>query len=360
MKQGYSLLFHTKLHLWCQISGINSMCSSDIYSSLFKVPTIAAHFFRSMESVVKHSREVQEKVWNFTIVDISFLAFGISFPQISLATIDAIRNLANLYGGGLGHGTLVGSATFDLFPIHVVCFVVPKARESKKISDIGVWLVELFWSFWAYIWLYIILEVWTPNVITIWEALLAVLQYGLLLMHAYAQDKRWPYLSIPLERSDRPKEWVPIEVASSKLDNCDCYSNLQDAENSNGSVVDISVEINLNRTVNYTKSPTKYHPSTRRKTPNNKKLVVREITTNYYQSNPLHLTNHQLFLNWIIICKSIVLIFIWLLFLKLNNFGLNILGNFWITIMFFIVICYVDVGFELVGGYDSVLVGLPN
>ena len=60
---------------------------------------------------------------------------------------------------GLGPGTLVGSAAFDLFPIHAVCVVVPKAGELKKIADIGVWLVELFWSFWAYIWLYIILEV---------------------------------------------------------------------------------------------------------------------------------------------------------------------------------------------------------
>lgn len=34
--------------------------------------------------------------------------------------------------------------------------------------------------------------------ITLWEALLTVLQYGLLLLHAYAQDKRWPYVSIPL------------------------------------------------------------------------------------------------------------------------------------------------------------------
>ena len=39
---------------------------------------------------------------------------------------------------------------------------------------------------------------WTPNVITLWEALLTVLQYGLLLTHAYAQDKRWPYLSLPM------------------------------------------------------------------------------------------------------------------------------------------------------------------
>lgn len=60
---------------------------------------------------------------------------------------------------GLGPGTLVGSAAFDLFPIHAVCVVVPKAGEVKKISDLGVWIVELFWSFWAYIWLYIILEV---------------------------------------------------------------------------------------------------------------------------------------------------------------------------------------------------------
>jgi hypothetical protein len=41
-------------------------------------------------------------------------------------------------------------------------------------------------------------QVWTPKVITLWEAMLTVLQYGLLLLHAYAQDKRWPYVAIPL------------------------------------------------------------------------------------------------------------------------------------------------------------------
>jgi magnesium/proton exchanger len=70
---------------------------------------------------------------------------------------------------GLGPGTLVGSAAFDLFPIHAVCVVVPKAGELKKISDIGVWIVELFWSFWAYIWLYIILEVFQSNALLLRE-----------------------------------------------------------------------------------------------------------------------------------------------------------------------------------------------
>jgi len=219
---------------------------------------ITARFFKSMENVVKHSRKVvtidpitkaevitYKKVWNFTIADISLLAFGTSFPQISLATIDAIRNMGERYAGGLGPGTLVGSAAFDLFPIHAVCVVVPKAGELKKISDLGVWLVELVWSFWAYIWLYIILEVWSPNVITLVEALLTVLQYGLLLVHAYAQDKRWPYLSLPMSRGDRPEEWVPEEIDTSKDDNDndvhDVYSDAaQDAvESGSRNIVDI-------------------------------------------------------------------------------------------------------------------------
>ncbi|GAV66956.1 Na_Ca_ex domain-containing protein [Cephalotus follicularis] len=218
---------------------------------------ITARFFLSMENVVKQSRRVvvidphsnteivnHVKIWNYTIADITLLAFGTSFPQISLATIDAIRNIGNLYAGGLGPGTLVGSAAFDLFPIHAVCVVVPKAGEVKKISDIGVWLVELFWSFWAYIWLYIILEVWTPNVITLWESLLTVLQFGLLLAHAYAQDKRWPYLSLPLSRTERPEDWVPQEPASCKHENIvyDEHSEIPGVntnENKNRGIVDI-------------------------------------------------------------------------------------------------------------------------
>ncbi|XP_059065353.1 magnesium/proton exchanger-like isoform X5 [Cryptomeria japonica] len=148
-------------------------------------------FFRSMAKVVQQTRKIvildpdtgaevvtRERIWNYTLADISLLAFGTSFPQISLSIIDAFQNLGQLYAGGLGPATLVGSAAFDLYPIHAVFVLVPKAGTVKKISDLGVWLVELVWSFWAYIWLYIIVQVWTPNVVTIWEAVLTVLQFG--------------------------------------------------------------------------------------------------------------------------------------------------------------------------------------
>ncbi|XP_078176051.1 magnesium/proton exchanger [Carex rostrata] len=212
---------------------------------------ITSKFFHSMENMMRQTKKVEridpdsnllvvkeDKLWNYTIADISLLAFGTSFPQISLATIDAIRNIGQLTAGGLGPGTLVGSAAFDLFPIHAVCVVVPRAGSLKKISDLGVWIVELFWSFWAYIWLYIILEVWTPNIITLWEALLTVLQFGLLLLHAYAQDKRWPYLSFPFERSERPEDWVPKTSACDKGNNDTCEV-LEVGQNLDEDIVDI-------------------------------------------------------------------------------------------------------------------------
>jgi len=74
---------------------------------------ITARFFKSMEQIMRHSREVviidphtkepvvkHEKVWNYAVADIALLAFGTSFPQISLAAIDAIRNLGQLTAGG--------------------------------------------------------------------------------------------------------------------------------------------------------------------------------------------------------------------------------------------------------------------
>lgn len=75
---------------------------------------ITARFFHGMENIVLQTREVsfqdpdtgrqvvkQQRVWNYAVADITLLAFGTSFPQISLATIDAFLNLGNLYAGGI-------------------------------------------------------------------------------------------------------------------------------------------------------------------------------------------------------------------------------------------------------------------
>lgn len=86
------------------------------------------------------------------------------------------------------------------------------------------------------------LEVWTPNVITLWEALFTVLQYGLLLIHAYAQDKRWPYVSLPMRRDERPDDWVPAETPKYRKGDEDShkYSEIHEGDKDrNMNIVDI-------------------------------------------------------------------------------------------------------------------------
>ncbi|BAF09483.2 Os02g0644900, partial [Oryza sativa Japonica Group] len=52
------------------------------------------------------------------------------------------------------------------------------------------------------------------------------------------QDKRWPYVSIPLARGDRPEDWVPTEDASVDYD--DNYDGIGDIlPGQNEDIVDI-------------------------------------------------------------------------------------------------------------------------
>ncbi|BBN12401.1 magnesium/proton exchanger [Marchantia polymorpha subsp. ruderalis] len=171
--------------------------------------TITALYMRAMEMIVKQTRKVSrknpvtgivevqhEKIWNSTVADITLLALGTSSPQISLAIIDSIQHLGDLYIEGLGPGTLVGSAAFNLLPTLAICVLVPVGGTVKRIEKTRVFAVELTWSIWAYIWLYIMLKVSSPDEVSLWEALLTVLQFPLLILHAYAEDRNCPYISI--------------------------------------------------------------------------------------------------------------------------------------------------------------------
>lgn len=111
-KCGAYLLFHNETSLGDGVRVF--LYFTGLAYCFIGLSAITARFFLSMENVVKHTRAVvveidpctnkkivsYEKVWNYTIADITLLAFGTSFPQISLATIDAIRNIGNLYAGG--------------------------------------------------------------------------------------------------------------------------------------------------------------------------------------------------------------------------------------------------------------------
>jgi hypothetical protein len=73
--------------------------------------------------------------------------------------------------------------------ICAVCVVAIPAGELRKVKDTNVFAITGVCSVFAYIWLVIILSGWTPNVVTITEAVLTFLFFPVLVISAYAADK---------------------------------------------------------------------------------------------------------------------------------------------------------------------------
>ena len=156
------------------------------------VSIIADIFMAAIETITSKEKripgtDITYKVWNATVANLTLMALGSSAPEILLSVIEILSN--NFFTGDLGPSTIVGSAAFNLFCIIAVCMVSLPDGETRRIEEMTVYKVTGFFSVFAYIWLLIILMVWTPNVVTIVEALLTFFMFPLLVGLAYSADK---------------------------------------------------------------------------------------------------------------------------------------------------------------------------
>lgn len=69
--------------------------------------------------------------------------------------------------------------------ITAVCILAVPVGETRAISDYPVFVCTCLFSVWAYIWMLIVYKVWTPNQVTIVEALLTLLFLPLLVGTSY-------------------------------------------------------------------------------------------------------------------------------------------------------------------------------
>ena len=149
-----------------------------------------------------HIEEVQVKVWNDTVANLSLMALGSSAPEILLSVIEIVGN--DFKSGDLGPSTIVGSAAFNLLVITAVCMVSIPSGQSKRIKSIKVFGVTSFFSVFAYIWLYIVLQVSSPNEVELWEALVTFFLFVVLLLLAYAADRQFCMKKIEPESGGQP------------------------------------------------------------------------------------------------------------------------------------------------------------
>ncbi|XP_072167708.1 sodium/calcium exchanger Calx-like [Diadema setosum] len=167
--------------------------------SFMGVSIIADIFMCSIEVITSSTRklkrvnasgeveEVEIRVWNDTVANLTLMALGSSAPEILLSIIEIVGN--GFESGDLGPSTIVGSAAFNLFMITAICISGLPAGETRRIKRIKVFAVTTSFSMFAYIWLYIVLQVQSPNIVELWEAVVTFICFPILVLIAYIIDK---------------------------------------------------------------------------------------------------------------------------------------------------------------------------
>jgi solute carrier family 8 (sodium/calcium exchanger) len=164
----------------------------------------------------------RSKAWNQTVANLTLMALGSSAPEILLSVIEIMSN--DYFAGPLGPSTIVGSAAFNLLCITGVCVSAIPAPEMRKIACTDVFVVTASSSVFAYIWMLIMLQFMTPDLVTVMEGLITWCMFPVLCITAFAADKGWlaPVFKICKKREkaaaspgmDRSGTWIDKETTS--------------------------------------------------------------------------------------------------------------------------------------------------
>ncbi|KAE9556748.1 hypothetical protein FO519_000154 [Halicephalobus sp. NKZ332] len=166
------------------------------------VSIVADRFMAAIEVITSQEREVTLKkvtgepytvlirVWNETVSNLTLMALGSSAPEILLSVIEIFGN--HFEAGDLGPATIVGSAAYNLFVIIGICILIIPNGEVRRVLRNDVFWVTAVWSIFAYIWLYLILGFFSPNVVEAWEGILTFLFFFLTVISAYIANRFFP------------------------------------------------------------------------------------------------------------------------------------------------------------------------
>ncbi|KAF4659733.1 Sodium/calcium exchanger 2 [Perkinsus olseni] len=167
---------------WCFV-GVAII--SDIFMG--SIEKITSKKTRVRLAVHGETKLVTVRVWNDTVANLTLMALGSSAPEILLSIIELLSQ--DMYSGHLGPSTIVGSAAFNLLVISAVCIMAIPDGEVRTINDVGVFVVTATCSIFAYMWLLLVLQVTSPDVVDIWEAIVTLALFPALVAVAFAADK---------------------------------------------------------------------------------------------------------------------------------------------------------------------------
>jgi len=128
-------------------------------------------------------------IWNPAVANLTLMALGSSTPEILLSIIEIVG--AGFYSGELGPGTVVGSASFNLYMITAMCMLALPDGEGRKIDGLTTFFITSVHSLFAYFWLAVTLIVISPDVVEVWEAVVTLGCFPWLTFLVWCADNNW-------------------------------------------------------------------------------------------------------------------------------------------------------------------------
>lgn len=160
--------------------------------------------------------EVNVRIWNDTVANLTLMALGSSSPEILLSIIEIIGN--RFEAGELGPGTIVGSAAYNLLMISALCISAINAPETRRIKLYSVFMVTSFFGFFAYIWMFIVLSVVSKDVVDLWEAVITFLMFPLVVILAFLAEKNF-FVSSEIDMEEEEKSLILTPPESDEAGN---------------------------------------------------------------------------------------------------------------------------------------------
>jgi len=147
--------------LWAWMALFGYAIISDIFMESIEVITAVSKEIEIYDKEADHLVVKEVAVWNETVANLTLMALGSSAPEILLSVIQTVQDI---YAEPpvLGASTIVGSAAFNLLVISGVSIYAVDDGEPKKVVNTGVFAITATVSLFAYIWLYLVLEIISP------------------------------------------------------------------------------------------------------------------------------------------------------------------------------------------------------
>jgi len=159
---------------------------SDVFMSAIEVITAAKKVITRRDPQ-GNLKTIEVDTWNPTVANLTLLALGSSAPEIMLAVIETCITLGKP-PGRLGPSTIVGSAAFNLLAITAVCMLSVPEGQVRRITELPVFICTALFSILAYVWMYVVYTVWTPDEVTLEEAIITLLLCPVMVGIAYFLD----------------------------------------------------------------------------------------------------------------------------------------------------------------------------